>query len=230
MKMTSLRIMAFSFSLIALFSASSFGVNYQPETSSDNWPVDELNVAAQLRYLNQEERRVILELNKARTNPSRYADLYIKPLLNKFEGHIYLQGNVRVDTSEGKSAVSECIASMSTAKPADILQPDKSLSELANHHVIAQGITGETGHILPSGENVLSSISELNLRYRQIAQDISYGDSDARDIVIALLVDDGAPFRGHRQNILDPNFSRVGVKIGPHRIYQHMCVIDFAGN
>jgi hypothetical protein len=49
-------------------------------------------------------------------------------------------------------------------------------------------------------------------------------------IVASMLIDDGVPSRGHRQNLLDARFKVIGVAIGPHPSYGHMCVIDLAGS
>jgi uncharacterized protein YkwD len=61
-------------------------------------------------------------------------------------------------------------------------------------------------------------------------ENINYGNDDARRIVASLLIDDGVPSRGHRRNLLNGTFKFVGVSIGPHPVYGHMCVIDFAGS
>jgi uncharacterized protein YkwD len=49
-------------------------------------------------------------------------------------------------------------------------------------------------------------------------------------IVISLLVDDGVPSRGHRRNLLDKAFKFIGLSLGAHPVYRHMCVMDFAGS
>lgn len=59
-------------------------------------------------------------------------------------------------------------------------------------------------------------------------ENISYGQSNARQIVIALIVDDGLPGRKHRNNIFNPAFNFAGAAIGPHARYRTVCNIDFA--
>ena len=49
-----------------------------------------------------------------------------------------------------------------------------------------------------------------------IAENISYGaygESDARRIVLSLVIDDGVASRGHRDNILNAAFSVIGNRV-----------------
>ncbi len=75
-------------------------------------------------------------------------------------------------------------------------------------------------------------MSERLTRYGRwsgrIGENISYGRSDARDVVIQLMVDDGIRNRGHRRNMFDPEFRLVGVGCGQHAGYRAMCVMTFA--
>ena len=65
-------------------------------------------------------------------------------------------------------------------------------------------------------------------RHGAAAENICYGSRDARSIVVMLLVDAGVGSRGHRKNILSPDFAVAGAAFGPHAGYGAMCVIDFA--
>ena len=60
-------------------------------------------------------------------------------------------------------------------------------------------------------------------------ENISYGKTSARDIVLALIIDDGLPARKHRANIFATKFNYAGAAYGPHARYGSMCSIDFAG-
>jgi uncharacterized protein YkwD len=63
----------------------------------------------------------------------------------------------------------------------------------------------------------------------RIAENIAYGGTSARQVIIYLLIDDGVQDRGHRKNFIQPEFKTVGVSVGFHPEYKTMCVMDFAG-
>ena len=71
--------------------------------------------------------------------------------------------------------------------------------------------------------------AELGVRLMPGAtENIAFGDNQARQVVIQLLVDDGVPGRGHRDNILDGRWGAEGAACGPHRDYRQICVMDYA--
>lgn len=203
---------------------------YNNEKDSNNWNIENLDTAENIPYLNFEERNVILELNKVRSEPAKYATLYIEPRISKFTGLLYGYGDVRLKTNEGKKAVIECVNALKKTRSMQVLSPNKELFELARKQVEQQGPTGQTGHSAPTGLSFEGRVKQANLSFNFIGENIDYGNSHAREIVIALLIDDGVPSRGHRKNIMTSQFSIVGLKIGNHKKYTNMCVIDFGRN
>ncbi len=60
-------------------------------------------------------------------------------------------------------------------------------------------------------------------------ENISYGKTSAREIVVALIIDDGQRARKHRKNIFNPAFNIAGAAIGSHARYRTVWSIEFAG-
>lgn len=186
--------------------------------------------ARKVKYLNDLEKNVILELNKVRTNPAQYAKTQLTELKSYYQENIinYPDGN-NISTHEGLKAVDECINVLLNTKPLGILFPSEGLSKAAKDHVKDQSITINTGHY---GSDKSSPFDRMN-RYGKwlflAGENIDYGYDQADLIVLSLLVDDGVPDRGHRTNILKKDFNVIGVASGEHKLYRKMFVMDFAG-
>lgn len=215
---------------ISEFSAS-MNRKIESSTSSKNqdtekWDIAALDTARNLDYLSTVEKDVVLEMNKARSNPALYAELYIAPRVKKFNGKIY-NGSLR--TNEGAAVVNECVSYMKRAKPLPVFAPQKGLSLAAQRHSSTQGETAQTGHTGVDGSTPFTRIEKYG-SYRTAGENISYGPTSGRDIVVQLLVDDGVASRGHRKNIMNKDFSSTGVGFTKkHRTYGSVCVITYAG-
>jgi uncharacterized protein YkwD len=116
------------------------------------------------------------------------------------------------------------------------------LDALAQGYVTQQGQAGTIGH-----GDFLARTTDIGT-YRSISENLAYGQTvryngqpipqgyflingydnnvlipfliSPRDVVIALIVDEGVPNRGHRKNIYDCGVTQVGVGIAPHRTYR----------
>ena len=64
--------------------------------------------------------------------------------------------------------------------------------------------------------------------YLYPVRETSAAAADALPIVLALLIDDGVPCRGHRKNILWKEARCAGVAFREHATMRHICVQDFA--
>jgi uncharacterized protein YkwD len=85
------------------------------------------------------------------------------------------------------------------------------------------------GHNGSDGSNPASRINRYGHWQGAWAENISYGRRSARDIVLALIIDDGVRGRGHRKNIFNPSYNVAGAAYGPHPRFGSVCDIDFAG-
>lgn len=198
----------------------------QKNQDTDKWDLAKLDTARNVDYLSNIEKDVVLEMNKARTNPALYAELYIEPRTKKFNEKIY---NGRLRTNEGVAVVNECVSYMKGLKATSILNPEKGLSLAAQRHSSTQGETDQTGHTGVDGSDPFTRIKKYGT-YRTAGENIDYGAKTGQDIVVDLLIDDGVSSRGHRKNILNKDFSSTGAGFTPkHKLYGSVCVITYAG-
>lgn len=197
-------------------------------TGSD-WNYSLLNTAETANYLTPLEKDIILEINKLRSDPARYANNYIASLARNYKNKLlYYPGDKPLLTHEGVAALHECVRDLKAQSPLPVLFPDKGLSKAADDHVRDQSRTGRTGHTGSDRSGLRNRIERYGDWKVRIAENIAYGGSSARQIVIYLLIDDGIKSRGHRKNFLNPDFRLVGVATGSHPSYNVMSVMDFA--
>ena len=170
-------------------------------------------------------------LNELRKDPKGYAEKYLSPRLSKFEGKVFKRGDgVNQMTHEGAAAVQEAISVLSETPPIPLFEkvpPGMSLAAL--DHVNDTGPKGLTGHDGSDGSKLSDRLDRYGSPKVTWGENIDYGNKDPFAIVSALLVDDGVPNRGHRSNLLNPEFVCVGIAVGPHKQYSDMCVMDYAG-
>ncbi|HBO39950.1 MAG TPA: CAP domain-containing protein [Spirochaetaceae bacterium] len=180
-------------------------------------------------FVSQLELEVVAELNLARTNPRAYAQL-----LRDYRGLIrgnFLErpGEIRIQLQEGAHAVDEAIAALERQTPVPAMSLSRGLSRAAADHAADQARSGAVGHTGSDRSTMSQRISRYGQWQRSAGENIAYGPHTARDIVIQLIVDDGVPSRGHRENIFNPAFLVVGVAFDSHQVYGTVCVQDFAG-
>lgn len=173
-------------------------------------------------------RAVIRELNLARQNPALYAT-FVQELRNRMNGNVLiLPGQTRIRTKEGTAAVDEAIRFLQNAQSLPPLAFSVGMSRGAADHCADQA-TGGFGHEGRDRSHAGQRIARYGTVMGGWGENISYGKSSARDVVLALIIDDGLPARKHRHNIFNPNYNVAGAAFGPHARFRTMCSMDFAG-
>jgi len=201
-----------------------------PVFSSQAWRPEIIDTAANALYLSPAERQVIAQINKARTDPAAYARAYLEPLRTLYQGkHLRYPGEIPILTQEGAAALEECIHALKAMQPLAPLWPKPGLAQAARDQVMDQGKTGYSGHAGSDGSTSGSRVARYGRWGVSLGENIGYGHAQANRIVAALLIDDGVPSRGHRSNFFEPQFRFIGVAVGPHPHFGHLCVMDFAG-
>ena len=173
-------------------------------------------------------RQIHDETNLARRDPRAYAR-HLQAMLPRFDGKLLERpGRPLLRTEEGAAAVREAIDALRAHQPAPVLRWSQGLAGAAADHVRDQGPIGGLEHRGTDGSSPAQRAERRGRWFGAMAENIAYGDNPARQVVIQLLVDDGVPDRGHRDNILDPRWGTEGVACGPHREYRQICVMDYA--
>jgi hypothetical protein len=162
---------------------------------------------------------VLYELNLARTQPQAYART--------------LQQAARLTRASGAyddpAAFHEAVDFLMRQPALPPLGADRALQGAALAHADYQGPKGGFGHAGPGEQSLDQRLHSHGAFAMLMAEDISYGYANPREVVLQLIVDAGVPSRGHRNNIFNPAFREAGVACGHHRLYGAMCVVDFAG-
>ena len=199
--------------------------------SAGAWDGEVPDTLLEADWLTDVERNVVIEVNMARTDPARYAREVLEPMRQYFQGRIYaVPGETRIMTNEGRRALDECIRVLSSMDPVPPLRASRGLTLAARDHVEDTGPRGLTGHGGADGSTMRQRIERHADWDIYIGENIAYGPDEARAIVAQLLIDDGVPSRGHRDNIMNERFAFIGVAVGPHSRFGAMCVQDFAGS
>jgi centrin-1 len=173
-------------------------------------------------------KQVLNELNLCRSNPKKYSQKLSKTL-EYYNRKIYHKpGSLKIETNEGVENIKACIAYLSTIRPSPELKWSQSLAIAAKFHADDIGPLGIMGHTSSDGTEASERIGKYCEWSGQLGENIDYGNNTAEDIVVNLLIDDGVLARGHRLNIMKRDHNFVGVALGPHAKYQHLCVIVFA--
>ncbi len=170
----------------------------------------------QISRANETSIEVLEEINLARTCPHQYALL----LTERMDGS---------RSPETLRCVKEAVDFLTHAKPLPPLDFSDGLMLGAQSHVSDQGSRGALGHTGSDRSLPWDRMAKFGKWSGKAGENISYGFSDAKKIVAALIVDEGVPLRGHRKNIFSPDFTLAGIACGGHARFGSMCVIDFAG-
>ncbi|MEO5753320.1 MAG: CAP domain-containing protein [Chthoniobacterales bacterium] len=170
---------------------------------------------------------VVREMNFARQHPEVYAG-YLEKLRENFNGNLFvLPGGTRLRTREGVRAVDEAIRFLRRARPLAPLAFSPGISRAAAEHAADQA-SGSFGHSGSDRSNPAERMNRYGTWNGFWGENISYGKASPRDIVIALIIDDGLRSRKHRQNIFNAAFNYAGAAVGSHARYRTVCSIDFA--
>lgn len=166
-----------------------------------------VNTAQNVSYLTEEEKQIIAELNKVRSNPKAYAETYLA----------------------GQHSGSACYEKIRNTQPMPVLYPSQALSAAAKDHVSDMGKSGQQGSIGSDGSSWWQRIQRHGIWSGIAGESICYGHGTPSEVIIRLLV--SSKFCDEQtENLLNTRANFAGVARGPHTAYETICVITFASD
>lgn len=167
------------------------------------------NTAANAKYMTPMEREIIYILNLVRTYPELFAK-------NVLKIYAELEGNEAV--ANDKYYYQSLVKRLKNMQPKALLYPDEKCYNSARCHAYSSGIKSYVGH--------QRQRTDCNTKKYYFGECCDYGNEDALDIVLSLLIDTGVPSLGHRDICLG-DYTKLGASIQPHNKYGTNAVLDF---
>lgn len=177
------------------------------------------------------ERGVAEALNRLRRDPHGLVAALQRHRARYRGKELYLPGmDGPIITFEGVRAVDEAIRAARAASPRPTLRLSAGLSRSAHRHAVEIGRAGTIDHMGRDGSTPEARMEREGRVGGLSGEDIGTGYGGAEVMVLSLFIDDGVPGRGHRQNLLEPDYRVVGVGCAPHARWGTVCVLDFASS
>lgn len=181
-------------------SKRSYVYNRSPDSSRVDFNM--LHTARREIYMSEFDRLMIREINFARMYPSVYADIVGVYMANKSKEWNGLSRDEIIATEE-------LIEELRKAQPAGLLQPKECLYRAVQKHGLDCKRRGFTDHTGSDGSSPFDRIATYCNGSKGNENIVGTVSGNIRQSVIALLVDDGISNRGHRYNMLNPEWKFV---------------------
>ena len=168
-------------------------------------------------------KEIIDEVNKARSNPSGYAQK-VDEYISYFTGPIIkIPGiNVQIRTQEGDAPYKETRDFLKNEQSVGVLTPSKALCEIAQE-LLDKVVDSDTGEIDETEtEQIIDKYGTFSGKFTRA---MDFGGFTSEQVVINFLVCDGDPDRTQREPLLGRGLNKIGVAFGKHNIYSTVCVL-----
>ena len=119
---------------------------------------------------------------------------------------------------------------MKTASPLEPLDWDDNVAKASKDHVLNMAASGATGHTGQDGSSPFQRMERYTKLEGSSGENISYGQTEAKGVIIQLAIDDGVAGRGHRKNIMNDAYVKFGCFTGDHSKYSRSSVLNYNGS
>jgi uncharacterized protein YkwD len=133
-------------------------------------------------------------------------------------------------TSSYAVSVQDAINYLSTMSALSPLIWNKALYKACLDHAKDQCGKGTFSHTGNDGSSFTDRIKRYGTWSGTSGENLVAGYTTGEDMIMALIIDDGVPSRGHRLNIYSSSFKYVGIgTLGTHPTYKNFMALDYAG-
>ena len=160
--------------------------------------------------MSMKEQMVVYYHNIARMDGVYFIKHYLEPFMDTTKDY------------KRNADYNSLVRALKKIKNLPVLEPAEDLTKMAKDHAKTSGKTGHVGH---RGYN--SRTKKYCGAYKFYSENCDYGVDDPLEVVIDLLIDEGVPGKGHRENILNPRVNTIGVGYAPHKTYNVNVVCEF---
>ena len=195
----------FLFAMLRIFAQNNYPFNKWDEKTLQKAQSYNENVK-----ISNLEKQIIYYTNLARLNPKLFAQTYVQKYIDENE----------IVNNYAKSLIRD----LNKVKKLDVLTYSEDLYYCAKAHAESNGKKGLEGH-----QNYNARFKKYASQYAYSGENCDYGNDDALDVVMSLLIDEDVPGTGHRFNMLNKSYKFIGVAYAPHKKLIHNVVIDFGG-
>ena len=165
--------------------------------------------------------------NELRTKPQNFLPK-LRDLLPHFKDKVFtIPGEEPIQTFEGVSAIEEAINFIKTQKPVQELTLNEEITKACRDHIEDIGPKGMTTHEGSDGSNISDRIEKYCEWDGCTAENMDFGFKKAENILLNMIIDDGVKERFQRINLFNPEFHKVGIAVGEHKIYGICAVVAY---
>lgn len=178
-------------------------------TFSQTWTEAErkaANTCQDIDDLEDNEKEAIMYINLARLYPKKFAKIELSDYWGPVKYNRYLEG------SEYKESLMNQLTN--ETEPMSALIWDEELQDFASCFAQEQGSSGLMGH------------HRKKCAKGNFAECCAYDMETGLDIAMQLLIDHEVLSLGHRENCLNPELTKVGIKFWTHKKANFCAVID----
>lgn len=180
------------------------------EERMKQWNEEEIKRAKKPAYSNvlasKEGKEAVFYANLARINGVKFVNTILIEYLK--------------DTSTYELSLLRTLNSQKSIEP---LKNGLLLTSMAKSYSKYAGKRGLVGHV-----NFNKRFSFLIKRNKTVGENCTYGPTTGLGALMSLLIDENVPSLGHRKNILDRNYKKVGVAFHKHTKYGMNAVMEFS--